>query len=432
MNAGRAPGRSSAPGPAPATPGTAATAATAVATQTHADLLATSLMLMFVMSAITLSLMPVVTNQLRTEIGLGDAQIGLLTSVFMGFYGASGILSGIAAARWGGRLFAVSSACFVIGSLAFALSSSFPGFLLGRAVQGIGGGMVVATCNPVLARSVPAEKLGRAWGITGIGFGLGGMVALFALPPIQSAGGYQAACLTTAGLGLAIGVAVLCQRPVRALPRPGDMATSMRGLAGAFVAVVRNRRVLILGLCNTAGLAMGVAAVAWSPSFLQDIYGTPEATSMYLIAALGAAQMIGNPLGIFVAARWGLFRTLVFGVIATTVTTVLIGVLPGVAPIVAMIILAQAFNMFYFPVMLSYIPKVVGNPGHVGPATGMNSLLGFAGSLFAPWLFGLILDAGRQSAGAYTAGFVMLGAFGVVTLISLAFFKPGRQAVADR
>lgn len=399
---------------------------------TRADLLATSLMFMFVMSGITLSLMPIVTDQLRTEIGLADAQIGLLTSVFMGFYGASGILSGIAAARWGGRLFAVSCGCFVVGSLAFALSSSFAGFLLGRAIQGVGGGMVVATSNPVLAHSVPPDKLGRAWGITGIGFGLGSMVALFALPAIQGAGGYRAVFLTTAGLGLAVGIVVLAQRPVRALPRHADMTTSVRGLAGAFAAVVANRQVLILGLCNTAGLAMGVATVAWAPSFLQDIYETPEATSMYVIAALGAAQMIGNPLGIFVAARWGLFRTLVFGVVATTITTVIIGVLPGVPLIAGVIILSQALNMFYFPVMLSYVPKVVRNPGHVGPATGMNSLMGFMGSLFAPWLFGLILDSGRQSAGAYAAGFLMLGAFGVAALVMLAFFKPGQRGVARR
>jgi MFS family permease len=143
-----------------------------ISTQRSADLYAVSLMFVFVLAAVCLSLMPVVTNQLRTEIHLNDAQIGLLTSVFMGFYGAAGITSGFLAPRWGGRLLGASIGCFLTGSLVFALSSGLAGFLSGRALQGLGGGMVVATSNTVLAHSLPAKWLGRAWGIVGIGFGL--------------------------------------------------------------------------------------------------------------------------------------------------------------------------------------------------------------------------------------------------------------------
>jgi general secretion pathway protein E len=88
---------------APTEPGSAM-----VATQRGADVLAVTLMFVFVTSAITLSLLPVVTSQLNDEVGLTDAQIGLLTTVFMGFYGVAGITSGIGAARWGGRLLGVS------------------------------------------------------------------------------------------------------------------------------------------------------------------------------------------------------------------------------------------------------------------------------------------------------------------------------------
>ena len=118
-------------------------------------------MFIFVTGAVTLSVMPVITNELRTSVGLSDAQIGLLTSVFMGFYGVAGISSGVGAARWGGRLLMVSCGCLVVGSLIFALSAGMGGFLVGRAVQGIGGGMVIATCNPVLAY---APCLRRGWG----------------------------------------------------------------------------------------------------------------------------------------------------------------------------------------------------------------------------------------------------------------------------
>ena len=407
-----------------------------IGSRRSADLLATSLMFVFVMSAVTLSLMPVVTNELRTDVGLNDAQIGLLTSIFMGFYGAAGISSGVGAARWGGRLLGASCFCFVVGSLIFGLSSSYAGFLVGRAIQGMGGGMVVATCNPVLAHALPREWLGRAWGIVGAGFGLGSMVALFALPAIESAAGYRAVFLTTAGLAFVIGALVLAQKPVRALPRHADLAGSFRVLGRYLGAVLTNRRVIILGMCNAAGLALGVGALAWSPSFLQDIYGASETTSLYVIASLGAAQMIGNPLGIVAANRWGKSGVMWSGVTAALVTTVLIGLLPGVPLAAAMVIASAFFGMFYFPVMLAYIPEVVAKPAQVGPATGINTMMGFIGSLVAPWIFGLILDSGGQSKGAYVAGFCMLGAFGLVALGGLAFFTPrrpgGRGLVARR
>ncbi len=209
-----------------------------VTTRRAADLLASTMMLVFITSSVTLSLLPVVTNELRTVVALTDAQIGLLTSVFMGFYGVAGISSGVAAARWGGRLLGVSCGCFVVGSLIFGLSSGMAGFLTGRAIQGIGGGMVIATCSPVMAHALPPERLGRAWGILGSGWGLGSMAALLIMPSIQRAGGYRAVFLATAGLGLVAGVAVLAQKAVRARPQHPEGATTLRGLA---VSLVVNR-----------------------------------------------------------------------------------------------------------------------------------------------------------------------------------------------
>jgi MFS family permease len=393
-----------------------------VVTQRGADLLALLLMFVFVMPAVTMCLLPVVTDQLRT-MGLTDAQIGLLTSVFMGFYGAAGITSGIGAARWGGRLLGVSCGCFVVGSLIFALTSDFVGFLVGRAIQGIGGGMVVATCNPVLAHALPRERLGRAWGILGCGFGLGTIVALFAMPAIQSAGGYRAVFLATAGLGLAAGIAALSQKAVRALPRHPEGTMTVRGLATSLGAVATNGRVILLGLCNTAGLALGVGALAWAPSFLQDVYGSSKTTSVYLIAGLGVAQILGNALGVVDAKRWGKYRVIVGGVAATLITTVIIGIVPGVPLVAAMVIISGFFGMYYFPVMLAYIPEVVARPEQVGPGTGISTLMGFIGSLVAPWIFGLILDSGGRSKGSYAAGFLMLGIFGAVALVGMVFFR---------
>ena len=400
-----------------------------VTTRRGADLLAVSLMFIFITGAVTLSLMPVVTNELRTSVGLSDAQIGLLTSVFMGFYGVAGISSGIGAARWGGRLLGVSCGCFVVGSLVFGLSSGMAGFLVGRAIQGIGGGMVIATCSPVMAHALPPERLGRAWGILGSGWGLGSMAALLVMPSIQKAGGYRAVFLTTAGLGLVVGVAALSQKAVRALPSHPEGATTLRGLVTSTAAVLGNRKVMLLGLTNTAALAVGVGILAWTPSFLQDIHGSSEAISVYLVAGLGAAQLLGNPLGAVAMARVGKFRVIVGSIIIMMVVTAIVGIVPGVPLAFAMVLLVGFFSMFYFPPMLGYLPEVVAKPEQVGPATGVNTVMGFAGRSSRPGSSACSSTPARNRGTPTWPATCMLAVFALAGIVGMAFFaRRGKKA----
>jgi MFS family permease len=172
---------------------------------------------------------------------------------------------------------------------------------------------------------------------------------------------------------------------------------------------------------------MGVGVLVWAPSFLQDIHGSSEAVSLYLLAGLGAAQFLGNPLGAMGQAHWGKLGVIVGSLVIMVVVTAAIGVIPGVALIFLMVLLSGFFSMFFFPPMLSYIPEVVAKPEQVGPATGINTLMGFAGSMIAPAIFGLFLDAGDRSGTSYLWGFVMLAAFGLIALVGLAFFRGSRE-----
>lgn len=392
-----------------------------------ADVLALILMFVFATGAITLSLPPVVKNDLTASVGLTDPQYGLLTTVFMAFYGVSGISSGIAAARWGGRLLGICCGCFFLGSLIFGLSSGMGGFLVGRALQGLGGGMVVATCSPVLAHALPPKWLNRAWGIMGAGWGIGEVVALLVMPSVEKAGGYRAVFLTTAGLAFVVGAATLSQMAIRVRPSHPEGATTLRGLATATASVIRNRKVLVLSFVNAAALAIGVGVLQWTPDFLQKIHLSGEHTSLYLLAGLGVAQIIGNPLGAIATARWGKYRVIVGSMIPMVVVTALVGFVPGVPAAFIMVLLAGFFSMTYFPPMLSYMPEVVEKPWQVGPATGLNTALGFAGSMLFPWFFGLILAAGSSSRLSYDLSYVMLAVFGLASVASMAFFTSRKK-----
>ncbi|MCL5733994.1 MAG: MFS transporter [Actinobacteria bacterium] len=399
-----------------------------VTTRMGADTLAVSLMLVFMTNAVILSVMPIVTDDLQTRFGLSSGQIGLLTSVFMGFYGVAGISSGFFAPRWGGRLLGVTCACFVAGSTLFAVSSSFVGFVTARAIQGTGAGMVVAISSVVMASCLPTERLSRAWGVLGSGWGLGSMLALLVLPSLEKAAGFRAVFLATAGLGLVVGVGALSQKAVRARPPYAARGASMHDLVHSMTAAARNYRVLLIGFANTAELAVAVGLLAWGPLFLKDIHGAGGSTAFYLVAALGAAQLLGNPLGATASGIWGKYPVIIVSLLAMAILTALEGFVPGVALAFCLILLGGFVSMFYFPAMLAYMPEVVKEPEQVGPATGLNALMGFVGSMVAPWIFGHLLDLGNKSAHAYAGGFLVLTAFCLAPFVGMFFFRPGSVA----
>lgn len=383
------------------------------------DLLALALMLFYLLATLALALMAVVTSQLQRDFGLSASQIGLLTSVFMFVYGAMGIPAGAMAARWGGRVLAVSTVLFVAGSLTFALSSSYGGFLAGRVLQGLGGGMVLPVCSPVIARHLAPEARNRGWGIFATGKGLGALVALLVMPSVATLGGFRAVYLVTGAMAAAIGAVALWQRPVRALPVERAEVASVRALGRTLGAVLLNGKVLLLGLFNAASLAVGTGVLIWSPHFLEGKYASSAGAAAYLTAGLAVAQLIGAPVGAVCAIRWGRMRVITGSMVAMSVVAALVPVVPGRVLVFVMVALVGFFSFAYFSPRFAMIPEVVGKPEHVGPASGLINLVGFGVSTLAPWLFGLALDRDL----GYVAGYWVLAAFGFVGVVGSLFVR---------
>lgn len=393
-----------------------------VNTREGADTLAVSLMLLLALTGLGLSLMPVVADQLKADFGYSDSQIGLLTSVLMFTLGAVAIPSGLAAARWGGRILGLGLGLLIAGSVLFALSGSYGWFIGGRLIQGVGAGVIVPTAGAVIADSISVRYRGRAWGIFGTGHGVGVVIALLVMPSIASAGGYRAVFLATAGLAALFGTAVMVQTAARRRPTHCAEVVGARALLGALGTVVGNRRVLLLSLFNLAALAVGVGALVWTPMFLRAEFAAGIGVSAYLTAGLGAAQLVGNPIGAVAMSRWGKLSVIFVSMGLMTVCIALVPFLPLLWIVFVFVTLTGFLSMAYFSPLFAAIAEVVEKPEQVGAATGLIEVFGFTGALLAPWLFGLLLDALGEG-GGYIAGYLLLAAFGVVATLGVAFFK---------
>jgi MFS family permease len=180
--------------------------------------------------------------------------------------------------------------------------------------------------------------------------------------------------------------------------------------------VAANRDVNLLGLCNAASLAVAVGAVVWTPVFFQEARGAGPGIAAYITAGLGLSQLLGNPLGALAAGRWGARPVMGWSLAALAVTTALVPATPSLLAGFVLIFLVGFFDMSYFAPMFAAVPRVVDLP-LVGLASAWVSIVGIAGSLLAPWLFGLLLDAGW----GYPAGYLMLAAFAVAGLAGTRF-----------
>ncbi len=392
-----------------------------------ADTLALGLMLFMVGNSIAMSLVPIVQDDLEKEFSYSASQIGFLTSIFMLAFAVSAIPMGLAAARWGGRTLVVSTLVFAAGSLIFAFSGSYGWFLAGRFIQGIGGSAIIPVSNHLMAHTIAPRRQARALGIFGTGQGLGVVAALLIMPSVISAGGYRAAFIVTASIGVVLAGVAATQKHIRAPAgrRTTEAAVSVfRDIAS----VALNRRMVLLIVINIGVMAIVVGVLAWTPPFLHDQRGASLAVAAYLTAGVGVAQMLGNMAGATAMARWGKPFVLLSGMAVMMVATALAPIVPGFAPVVVCVVVAGFLTMALFPAIMGSVPDIV-QRRQVGAASGLLNLTNLLGTLFAPWIFGVLLDSygkGPQD-GGYLAGYLWLALFPLLGTVAAAIYLATRS-----
>ena len=110
---------------------------------------------------------------LRESFGLDNRAVGLVMIVFILFSLSSTALLANLGDRYGRRPVYLSSiALFALGSLVIALSPSFWLIIVGRAIQGVGGGGIIPTASAVIGDALPPKERGRALGLIGATYGM--------------------------------------------------------------------------------------------------------------------------------------------------------------------------------------------------------------------------------------------------------------------
>jgi MFS family permease len=223
---------------------------------------------------------------------------------------------------------------------------------------------------------------------------------------------------------LAIGLVLLCARAAPPRGRPSTRLLDFRP-------VLRNRHSIAYSLSYLAHSWELYAARSWLIAFLAFAGGGQALASgwpspaqvAFVAAGLGIFSIL---LGSECSIRFGRKRTVTILMSLSGATCAALGMLGQNYA------LAVALALLHGPLMTSESASVtagaLGNasPAHRGATMALHSMLGFAGGVFGPVVFGAVLDAagGSGTAGGWAWAFAVLAAVTLVGPLALLVLRP--------
>lgn len=284
---------------------------------------------------------------LKADLGLSDAQLGLLHGPAFAVLYAAGMLATLPLARSQHRfrLLAGCVATWALGMVVFALARSFEEMIAARALIGLGQSAFVPLALGLIVEHSPVQRRARSMAGFTAGSAVGRSMALLAgglvlvllvqwLPESRLEHWRWLFLVMTVPNLILICILLRCRERPPLSTGPG--AGAGWGFGQVF-AWLRHRPTLMgLYLCGAGGSVLVVQTVgAWAPSILNREQGLAPAEAAL---AFGAALLIASPLGHLVAGTLIDMR----GGKRVAPTTVVVGGLLLVVPLLLAIPLAPS------------------------------------------------------------------------------------------
>ncbi len=338
----------------------------------------------------------------QTTLGLTEKQAWLLIAapVLLGSIGR--IPMGMLADRYGGRivfsvlLLFVALPAFMLSRAHTYLEFLFWGLLLGFAGTSFSIGIAFTS------RWFPPEKQGLALGIYGAG-NIGQSIALFGVPMLASAWGWQNAYRLFALVALAWGVVFLL------LGRDAPVKTQPKSFGAMLKVLATEPLSWLLSLFYFVTFGGFVALSIGLPKLLQEIFHLTKEDAGLRVAGFVMVATAMRPVGGWLSDRFGGAKVLmaVFaaaGVLALGLTVE--HIVPFTIGALGVAVAIGTGNGAVFKLVPQYFPR------DVGTVTGLVGAMGGLGGFFPPIVLGYI----KTYTGVYDLGFVLLSAFCFVCL----------------
>jgi predicted MFS family arabinose efflux permease len=298
--------------------------------------------------AVTSEFLPIgLLPQLRDELGVSEAQVGLLVTVFAAsVVVATAPLTHLTRRVPRKTLLLVLLGVFAVANVVAALAPGYGVLVVARVVGGAAHGVFWAVVTPYAARLVPPERLARAVAVVAAGATVATVAGVPLGTLLGAAVGWRASFAVIAGLVVVIALAIVAVLP--------PVAHGATGPARDAAAEGRSRRdptlAPVLLLCATVVLVtLGHSALyTYIAAWVIDVAGFATGAVAPVLLAFGAAGAAGVAFAGVLGDRFprALLPIMLAGVIAAVAGLGVIGVGAPSADPVAVVVLIVAWSAF--------------------------------------------------------------------------------------
>jgi predicted MFS family arabinose efflux permease len=340
------------------------------------------------------------------ELGLNNAQLGLLSSALSVAIAVSGLLCAALADATGRQrqlLIAMLIVLSVVSS-GSGLAASFGGLFLARLVLGVAEGPIVPLTQTMINAASPPERRGVNMGIMQIGgaFSIGAIFGPVITVAIANGIGWRATFFATALPSIV--AAIIITLFIRDLPKTenGPVRARLSGAASEVLALLKSRNLV---------LSMAIAALftAWltvqnvfMPRYLTETLGYSRVTMGNILGVTGIGGLIGGVLIPALSDRFGRKKlTVIAGYCSVLTPLALLFAGHNQALLTALLVIGW-LTIGCAPLVCAIIPSESVDPGRITTAVALS--MGTAellGGVLTPPLTGMAADAWGLSAVFY-------------------------------
>ena len=374
-------------------------------------------------------LLPPLFPILKDVFEVSYVELGLIITVFSAATGISQIPFGYLVDRVGAKWVLIGG--LALHGLAFVmmgLTGSYWAVLVLMAVAGIANGVYHPADYAILSASVSEKRMGRAFSLhTFTGFA-GFAVVPTTIIALESVVGWQAGIVICGAAGMLAAIALIVfGRRLRHEPgadkRSGKAGKATGGDVG--LSIMLNPAIL---MCLAFFLLLALSSGGinnFLVSALNALHGTPIAAATAGLTGYLVGSTLGILLGGVIADRTRHHNRVAASCFLLTAIGILI-VGSVSLPVWGLVLLMTVQGLTHGIIMPSrdMIVRSVTPTGSMGKVFGFVSTGFSLGGIFAPLLFGFLLDQGEPS-----LVFHVIAAFMVVSLITV-FTVGGRRADA--
>ena len=241
-----------------------------------------------------------ITPLIIDDYGITHSAAGLLSSIVALVHAAFAIPVSTLIGRVGlKKMIAVGSVAGSAPLLSFMAADSFAFLLALRGVYGLAFVVLVPAMAPVFMQWFRTRELPLANGTFVVAFALGITTSAFIVEPLSEALGWEVALSALGGVSLLAAVSWL------ALGRAerGVVEIELGSVIGRVRRVLRTRATLLLVVADAGPFTLLTVALAWLPTFYNEVHGISLAKAGALMGLLSLAGLVSLVFASLLAIR---------------------------------------------------------------------------------------------------------------------------------